>query len=422
MCRDKSRGNAGAQPQYDFPLHTYSLKGFMSDVILPLLYPMLVVTGVMMIGWPGVGKTPALISMGMAMGRHHLRRLQLEGKPLWRRAKSLDNFRHRVLVPGEFIFLDDPNREKIDLADIKSYLTAEEDQTCSGRYNDMKLLRGQRAYAGNHLSEKDEPAADDRTTITSQEMLTLLGDMFPGQNDADTMACLKRAVILVFCKHAVYLRFPSQAADAVVHRITCDDLHRDLLGPHDKYLYADYKRGSTTTGPDFEEHVRQEQAMIHENFLKMESYGHTETYVAFCNSELQNHLRPPPPPPLRHLPSSSSSAESEVPATIPFSVRLASPDAPRKRLLNSIAASSTTTHQSAASRRRHACQQGPRKRSKMQTSVPTHHPRICLLPLRQPTCLLLMGPRRVTRWTSRKRTRMKPLPRTCLGESGLDVG
>ena len=166
-------------------------------------------------------------------------------------------------------------------------------------------------------------------------MLTLLGDTFPGQNDADTMACLKRAVILVFGKHAVYLRFPSQAADAVVHRITRDDLHRDLLGPHDKYLYADYKRGSTTTGPDFEESVRQEQAMIHKNFLKMESYGHAETYVASCNRELQNHLRPRRPPPLRHLPSSSSSAESEVPATIPFSVRLASPDAPRKRLLNS---------------------------------------------------------------------------------------
>ena len=127
-------------------------------------------------------------------------------------------------MPGQFIFLDDPNREKIDLADIKSYLTAEGGQTCSGRYNDMKLLRGQmRAYAGNHLSEKDEPAPDDRTTVTSQGMLTLLRDTFPGQNGADTMACLERAVILVFGKHAVFLRFPSQAADAVVHRITRDD-------------------------------------------------------------------------------------------------------------------------------------------------------------------------------------------------------
>ena len=76
----------------------------------------------------------------------------------------MENFRQRVPVPGEALFLDDPNCNKVDLADLKSYLTAEDDQTCSARYNsrynDAKLMGGQpRLYAGNHLAKADEPEA-----------------------------------------------------------------------------------------------------------------------------------------------------------------------------------------------------------------------------------------------------------------------
>ena len=77
------------------------------------IYPLKVLHGVIMIGWPGVGKTPALLVMGLAMGRHHLKRLGAEGVLSWRRDRSLDSFRQRVLVPGEAFFLD-------DLADLKS--------------------------------------------------------------------------------------------------------------------------------------------------------------------------------------------------------------------------------------------------------------------------------------------------------------
>ena len=141
MCRNKSRGMAGARPNYDypFPLHTYSMKSFMSDFLLPLQYPLLVLHGVMMIGWPGVGKTPALIVMMLAIGRFHISQLGLHEKPSWRRAKSLDNFRHRVPQIHDGVFLDDPSREKIDMADLMFFMTAEEDQTCSGRYNDVNL-------------------------------------------------------------------------------------------------------------------------------------------------------------------------------------------------------------------------------------------------------------------------------------------
>jgi hypothetical protein len=89
------------------------LRPFLADKLLPLLYPLFVCYGVIALGWPGVGKTPALITVILAMGRFHIHRLQEDAMPGWRRAKSLDNFRHQVANVYEGIFLDDPNRENI---------------------------------------------------------------------------------------------------------------------------------------------------------------------------------------------------------------------------------------------------------------------------------------------------------------------
>jgi hypothetical protein len=57
-------------------------------------------------------------------------------------------------------------------ADLKSFLTVEEGQTTSGRYNDAKLTRNcMRAYASNDLDQDDEPADDSRISITSDQAL-----------------------------------------------------------------------------------------------------------------------------------------------------------------------------------------------------------------------------------------------------------
>jgi hypothetical protein len=48
---------------------------------------------------------------------------------------------HRVGLIHEGVFLDDPSRDKIDLADLKSFVRAEDTQTCRGRYNDVKLAK-----------------------------------------------------------------------------------------------------------------------------------------------------------------------------------------------------------------------------------------------------------------------------------------
>ena len=340
MCRNKSRGVAGARPNYDYPLRTYSMKSFMSDFLLPLLYPLLVLRGVMMIGWPGVGKTPAVIVMMLAIGRYHISQLGLHEKPSWRRAKSLDNFRHRVPQIHDGVFLDYPRREKIDMADLKSFMTAKEDQTCSGRYNDVKLDRGQvRAYAGNHLTFEDEPEVDARTAISSKEFMKMLGKTFPGEKEADVIAVLKRSVVFVLGKNALYLRLPSQHEDCVVHRIVSEDVHWDVLAPHDKYLVSQYKTGNIRIkGDDFEGCIAREQKMIHNSFMNMSEVG-PKDYIEHCGREVQRALRPKEPSPnrVRILPSSPSSDDNELPATVPFSMQLATPDMPRKRLLNSSA-------------------------------------------------------------------------------------
>lgn len=86
--------------------------------------------------------------MLLAMGRYHIHRLQADGVPGCRCAKSLDGFRHQIGQVYEGIFLDDPHHDSISIADLKSFLTVEGEQTTSGRYNDAKLIRNcMRAYA-----------------------------------------------------------------------------------------------------------------------------------------------------------------------------------------------------------------------------------------------------------------------------------
>ena len=86
MAQNKARGQAGATAARFFPFTTRSLKPFMADFLLPILYPLLLNYGILTLGWPGVGKTPMLIVMGLALGRYHICRQGLDGvNSAWRR-------------------------------------------------------------------------------------------------------------------------------------------------------------------------------------------------------------------------------------------------------------------------------------------------------------------------------------------------
>ena len=291
MAQNKSKASNGATLQKGFPLTTFSLKPFLAEKLLPVLYPLFVCYGVVALGWPGVGKTPALIAVILAMGRYHIHRLQEEDAvPGWRRAKSLDNFRHQVANVYEGIFLDDPNRENVSTADLKSFLTGEEEQTTSGRYNDAKLTRNcMRAYASNDLDREDEPLDDSRIFITGEEFMKMTRRLFAGDKQADVLACLKRSVVLLVGQHAVYLRLPNQDPEAPVHRIQVDELHKDLLSEKDKPLYSKYKLGIVEYGPQWEQETQQEVRTIS---LGMEKFaaGRPEVYIKDANEKIEAEL------------------------------------------------------------------------------------------------------------------------------------
>ena len=291
MAQNKSKASNGATLQKGFPLTTFSLKPFLAEKLLPVLYPLFVCYGVVALGWPGVGKTPALIAVILAMGRYHIHRLQEEDAvPGWRRAKSLDNFRHQVANVYEGIFLDDPNRENVSMADLKSFLTVEEEQTTSGRYNDAKLTRNcMRAYASNDLDREDEPLDDSRIFITGEEFMKMTRRLFTGDKQADVLACLKRSVVLLVGQHAVYLRLPNQDPEAPVHRIQVDELHKDLLSEKDKPLYSKYKLGIVEYGPQWEQETQQEVRTIS---LGMEKFaaGRPEVYIKDANEKIEAEL------------------------------------------------------------------------------------------------------------------------------------
>lgn len=95
------------------------------------------------------------------------------------------------------------------MADLKSFVTTEENQTCHGRYNDVKLAKNCcPAFAANDIHEEDASKDDARISIITEEFLTLLRRAFPGDKPADIRAVLKRAVVFVFVKSALYLPFP----------------------------------------------------------------------------------------------------------------------------------------------------------------------------------------------------------------------
>ena len=61
MAQNKSKGLSGSVSMTQFPLTTFSLKPFLCDFLLPHLYPLLLNFGLMLLGCPGVGKTPLVI-------------------------------------------------------------------------------------------------------------------------------------------------------------------------------------------------------------------------------------------------------------------------------------------------------------------------------------------------------------------------
>ena len=335
MCQNKSKGLSGAKPQTEFPLTLFSLKGFVSDFLVKFILPLLLTHGLLLLGMPGVGKTPFVITMALAYGRYHVREQGLTAPAGWRRAKALDNFRQRVPRVQEAIFLDDPQRDRVSASDLKSFITADEEQTCSGRYSDVRLTRnGMRVYASNHFEPDDEPEADGRATITMTEFKKMMTKIFKDDGEGDVLAVLKRSIVFVFGKRALYLRLPSENPETAIHRITVEDVHLDLLSEKDKPYYNKYKQGKIERSPDYDSEVARELKLMDNAAADLNGFAKVDAFIKHWNEKIQTELFHRQTP-RRVIEASESSQETpDLQPAPPVGVRLADPRAPRKRLTN----------------------------------------------------------------------------------------
>ena len=112
--------------------------------MVPLILPTLLSFGLIILGKPGIGKTPAAIIMVMAVARYLIQARNMDGYfPGWRRSKQIDGFRER---PGEIhipVILGDPLLPSINVEDIKSFLDVGENGLVDARYRAAKFVRNQ---------------------------------------------------------------------------------------------------------------------------------------------------------------------------------------------------------------------------------------------------------------------------------------
>lgn len=98
LANNKSKAaNAAAALETFFALNTMDLHPFWA-VLLPMIFPLLAEYGLLFLGMPEIGKTPAFIAIAMAMGRYWVRTRpdQVSGPPGWRRGRCFDNFNKRT--------------------------------------------------------------------------------------------------------------------------------------------------------------------------------------------------------------------------------------------------------------------------------------------------------------------------------------
>ena len=74
----------------------FDLKPVIVNVIVPLIIALGMEKGLMLLGIPGIGKTPLAIIMSMAFGHYHVRSKGLNRLPGWRRAKLFDAFQAKA--------------------------------------------------------------------------------------------------------------------------------------------------------------------------------------------------------------------------------------------------------------------------------------------------------------------------------------
>ena len=166
MCQNKSRGLSGAIPARISPDHVQSpafLRGPRADSHLPLADEHSHHDTGMSWCWEDssnhccvhgtvAASCPATPSPRCQTG--------LEAP------QELRQFRQRAPQVQEALFLDDPSGRRTEIADLKAFVTSDEDDTVSGRYNDARLVQNQmRAFASNDTGEEPKDLVPPDTIL-----------------------------------------------------------------------------------------------------------------------------------------------------------------------------------------------------------------------------------------------------------------
>ncbi|CAE7505928.1 unnamed protein product, partial [Symbiodinium microadriaticum] len=168
----------------------------------------------------------------------------------------------------------------------EAFVTVDEDGTVEGRYCEARHLRNQmRAYASNDTGEDPKDTKPGDTTLSTDSFMKLVHPLFGDAHLKDKFAVLKRSTVLVVTESALYLRFPSENPDFIIHSVL---------------VYA----------PEYQAQVDKELEMIKASVETMSSFSSREAYVSHCNTQVQTWLRP-----TRHLPASPEDASDEDPNT-----------------------------------------------------------------------------------------------------------
>ena len=106
-----------------FPLvTTASFKPVFKEKILPKMLPYLLEHGLLIIGWPGVGKTQLAKAVAMLVGRYWVEVRELAGgRAGWRRGKKLERFKNLKQKIEETWMLDDPEKDILTIEGIKDF-------------------------------------------------------------------------------------------------------------------------------------------------------------------------------------------------------------------------------------------------------------------------------------------------------------
>lgn len=236
--------NSDADSESFYPLLTFDLQDVFRDNILPLILPFAKEHGLLVAGWPGIGKTQFAKIWAMLLGRFWLSERDIDNrKASWRRGTKIERFRSKVQEVQELLMLDDPNLDLLDLEDVKAWFDLTEIGSGSGRYSDTKYcLNGPRALLTNELDFDAEPHG--MFPPTSEEFWKMVKSTFQGAKHAHLYAIFKRCITLIGGRNAIYVRLPSEDPAAPIHRFGNPTVAKDWLKDGNKSFLLQYRQGA----------------------------------------------------------------------------------------------------------------------------------------------------------------------------------